>query len=209
VTLTLPVRNKAAATASNAHKPTVPWGQVNLFGVVGSVHSPRRASDLADAADRYADPPDAEVVRQYLAEVTVMVQISGSFPVLAHISHAARHWPGRPGDRTTDFEGEYRAALHALASTGRVLEINQRRTARRLASAATHMIHTASAGSWPARQPRRRPQDSVQTATDPVCGAADRQRRPARSGCWLDRDGTGPCAGRDEVRRRRVAVTLT
>jgi histidinol-phosphatase (PHP family) len=93
--------------------------------IVGSVHSLRRADGFADAADRYADLPDAEVVREYLAEVTAMVQASGSFAVLAHINYAARYWPGRQGPyRSADFEYEYRAALRALASSGRALEIN-------------------------------------------------------------------------------------
>jgi histidinol-phosphatase (PHP family) len=93
--------------------------------IVGSVHSLRRAAGFADAADRYADLPDAEVVREYLAEVTAMIQASDSFAVLAHINYAARYWPGREGAyRSTDFECEYRAALRALAGSGRAMEIN-------------------------------------------------------------------------------------
>jgi histidinol-phosphatase (PHP family) len=93
--------------------------------IVGSVHSLRRAAGFADAADRYADLPDAEVVREYLAHVTTMIETSGHFDVLAHINYAARYWPGRQGDyRSADFENEYRKALRALARTGRGLEIN-------------------------------------------------------------------------------------
>jgi histidinol-phosphatase (PHP family) len=93
--------------------------------IVGSVHSLRRTDGFADAADRYADLPDAQVVREYLAEVKAMVQTSGNFAVLAHINYAARYWPGRQGEyRSTDFETEYRAALRALASSGRAMEIN-------------------------------------------------------------------------------------
>ncbi len=93
--------------------------------IVGSVHSLRRPAGFADAADRYADLPDAEVVREYLAEVAAMVQTSASFAVLAHINYAARYWPGRQGAyRSADFEGDYRAALRALAGSGRALEIN-------------------------------------------------------------------------------------
>jgi histidinol-phosphatase (PHP family) len=93
--------------------------------IVGSVHSLRRAGGFADAADRYADLPDAEVVREYLAEVTAMVQTAADFAVLAHINYAARYWPGRQGPyRSADFESEYRAALRALADSGRALEIN-------------------------------------------------------------------------------------
>src|ERR1700728_2355411 len=96
------------------------------FGlIVGSVHSLRRQAGFADAADRYADLPDAEVLREYLAEVTAMVQSPADFAVLAHINYAARYWPGRQGPyRSADFEGEYRVALRALAMSGRALEIN-------------------------------------------------------------------------------------
>jgi len=93
--------------------------------IVGSVHSLRCPGGFADAADRYASLPDAEVVREYLAEVTAMVQSPADFAVLAHINYAARYWPGRQGPyRSADFEGEYRAALRALADSGRALEIN-------------------------------------------------------------------------------------
>jgi histidinol-phosphatase (PHP family) len=97
----------------------------NFDLVVGSLHSLRRAAGFADAADRYADLPDADVVREYLAEVTTMIETSGDFDVLGHISYPARYWPGRQGEyRSTDFEAEYRAALRALAGSGRAMEIN-------------------------------------------------------------------------------------
>lgn len=93
--------------------------------IVGSVHSLRRTAGFADAADRYADLPDADVVREYLAEVTAMVQSPADFAVLAHINYAARYWPGRQGPyRSADFEDDYRTALRALAASGRALEIN-------------------------------------------------------------------------------------
>ena len=45
--------------------------------------------------------------------------------MLAHINYAARYWPASQGEyRTADFEGEYRAALRALARSGRAMEIN-------------------------------------------------------------------------------------
>jgi histidinol-phosphatase (PHP family) len=98
--------------------------------IVGSVHSLRCTAGFADAADRYADVPDAEVVREYLAAVTAMIETSAAFHVLAHINYAARYWPGRQGEyHSADFEAEYRTALRALARSGRTLEIN---TSRRL-----------------------------------------------------------------------------
>lgn len=93
--------------------------------IVGSVHSLRRPSGYADAADRYADVPAAEVVREYLAEVTALAESPADFAVLAHINYAARYWPADQGRyRNADFEGEYRAALRALARSGRAMEIN-------------------------------------------------------------------------------------
>jgi histidinol-phosphatase (PHP family) len=96
-----------------------------LGPIVGSVHSLRRSAGFADAADRYADVADAEVIREYLAEVTTMIETPEQFTVLAHINYAARYWPGRRGAyRSADFEDEYRTALRALARSGRALEIN-------------------------------------------------------------------------------------
>jgi histidinol-phosphatase (PHP family) len=93
--------------------------------VVGSVHSLRREAGYADAADRFADLPPADVVREYLAEIIVMIETSDNFAVLAHINYAARYWPGSQGEyRSAGFEGDYRAALRALAATGRALEVN-------------------------------------------------------------------------------------
>lgn len=93
--------------------------------IVGSVHSLRRQAGFADTADRYADLPAAEVVREYLAEVTALAESPTDFAVLAHVNYAARYWPAGQGRyHTADFEGEYRAALRALARSGRAMEIN-------------------------------------------------------------------------------------
>jgi histidinol-phosphatase (PHP family) len=93
--------------------------------IVGSVHSLRRPGGFAEAADRYADVPAPEVIREYLAEVTAVAESSADFAVLAHVNYAARYWPADQGQyRNADFEGEYRAALRALAQSGRAMEIN-------------------------------------------------------------------------------------
>jgi histidinol-phosphatase (PHP family) len=93
--------------------------------IVGSVHALPCPGGFADAADRYADMPAAEVVREYLAEVTAMAESSAGFAVLAHVNYAARYWPaGQARYRNADFEPEYRAALRALARSGRAMEIN-------------------------------------------------------------------------------------
>ena len=83
------------------------------------------AGGFADTADRYADVPAAEVVTEYLAEVTALAESPADFAVLAHVNYAARYWPASQGRyRNADFEGEYRAALRALACSGRAMEIN-------------------------------------------------------------------------------------
>jgi histidinol-phosphatase (PHP family) len=93
--------------------------------IVGSVHSLRRDAGHADTADRYADVPAAEVVREYLAEVTALAESAADFAVLAHVNYAARYWPAGQGEyRNADFESEYRAALRALARSGRAMEVN-------------------------------------------------------------------------------------
>ena len=87
--------------------------------IVGSVHCLRRSGGFADAADRYADLPDAEVVREYLTGVTAMVQARVEFAVLAHINYAARYWPGRPGPyRSADFGRGIRACKSAHGRLG-------------------------------------------------------------------------------------------
>lgn len=93
--------------------------------IVGSLHSLRQQAGFADTADRYADVPAAEVVTEYLAEVTALAESPADFAVLAHVNYAARYWPASQGRyRNADFEGEYRAALRALACSGRAMEIN-------------------------------------------------------------------------------------
>ena len=93
--------------------------------IVGSVHLLPREAGFADTADRYADVPAAEVVREYLAEITSLAESPADFAVLAHVNYAALHWPAGQGRyRNADFEGEYRAALRALACSGRAMEIN-------------------------------------------------------------------------------------
>jgi histidinol-phosphatase (PHP family) len=95
--------------------------------VLGSVHSlPGGPDGSLDLADAYRDRPAPEVLRAYLAEVTRMIEGSGDFTVLAHIDFAARYWPAAQPYRPADFEPDYRAALSALARTGRALEVNTR-----------------------------------------------------------------------------------
>ena len=70
--------------------------------------------------------PD-EIVRSYLSETLRMIESCDLFEVLAHIDYPVRGWPAAAGMfDPADFEDEYRAVLHALASSGRALEVNTR-----------------------------------------------------------------------------------
>ncbi len=97
-------------------------GRLDL--VLGSVHSVRdaRGARILDLA--ITDRPAAVVMREYLAEVVALVESAAPFHVLAHLDYPARYWPGRFD--AVAFEPEIRAALAALAASGRVLEINTR-----------------------------------------------------------------------------------
>ena len=64
-------------------------------------------------------------MRRYFAEVVAMIEGSDLFEVLAHLDYPRRYWPEAAGRyQESDFEEEYRAVLRALASSGRVLELN-------------------------------------------------------------------------------------
>jgi histidinol-phosphatase (PHP family) len=94
--------------------------------VLGSVHSlPAGDGRYLEISDCYRERTGAEVIREYLAEVTRMVTGCDVFAVLAHIDYPVRDWPG-DADRHDPcaFEEEYREVLGALASTSRALEVN-------------------------------------------------------------------------------------
>jgi histidinol-phosphatase (PHP family) len=108
--------------------------------VLGSVHSledlgtrahhgeasglPRARVEVRSA---YVQRPALDVVRVYMAEVLTMAKSPEPFSVLAHIDYPLRYWPDSAGHFQPEFvEDEYRAALEALASSGRSLEVNTR-----------------------------------------------------------------------------------
>jgi histidinol-phosphatase (PHP family) len=78
------------------------------------------------AADALFGPMSADdVMRYYLTELVALIEGSDLFQVLAHLDFPRRYWPKGPHlYREEPFEEEYRAALRALAASGRVLEIN-------------------------------------------------------------------------------------
>jgi histidinol-phosphatase (PHP family) len=64
-------------------------------------------------------------MRYYFAELVRLIEGSDLFQVLAHLDFPRRYWPkGAHLYREQDFEEEYRTVLRALASSGRVLEVN-------------------------------------------------------------------------------------
>lgn len=101
--------------------------------VVGSVHTlPDLAATspggaVVEVPDAHAQRPALEVVTAYLTEVTAMAAGSASFAVLGHVDYPLRSWPADAGLVPWDaLEEPFRAALQALAASGRALEVNTR-----------------------------------------------------------------------------------
>lgn len=93
--------------------------------LLGSLHSLTVDGQLHYAPFLFTAENADELMRTYLAETLRMVETSAVFQVLAHIDYPMRAWPrgAKPYD-ANDFQEEYRAVLHALASSGRALEMN-------------------------------------------------------------------------------------
>lgn len=93
--------------------------------VLGSLHALAWEGRLVSSSRLLRALPPGQVMRRYLAEVVALVEGSGAFEILAHLDYPRRYWPASAGPYTeSDFEEEYRAVLRALASSGRVLEVN-------------------------------------------------------------------------------------
>ena len=101
--------------------------------VLGSLHCLRYGGRLAYADTLFPVLGAHDLMRHYFAELLSLIEGSDVFEVLAHVDFPRRQWPAgtAPFDER-DFEEEYRTVFGALASSGRVLEIN---TASPLASA--------------------------------------------------------------------------
>jgi histidinol-phosphatase (PHP family) len=98
--------------------------------VLGSVHSIHVDGGTVDASQFRSregiDFPAA--VREYFAEVLLLVESGQPFEVLAHLDYPKRYWrEGAAPYREKDYEAEIRAILRAAARTGRVLEVNTTR----------------------------------------------------------------------------------
>lgn len=98
--------------------------------VNGSLHLlPFEDGTRSEPATLFRYRPADEVMWAYLEEIPRMVAGSDSFEVLTHIDYAVRYWPiehDGPFDPRR-FEEGFRAAMRALADSGRVLEMNTRR----------------------------------------------------------------------------------
>jgi histidinol-phosphatase (PHP family) len=100
--------------------------------VLGSLHCLRHEGRLGYVDTLFPVLGAPELMRRYFTELLRLIEGSDVFEVLAHVDFPRRQWP--PGAAPFDeraFEEEYRAVFGALASAGRVLEIN---TASPLAS---------------------------------------------------------------------------
>ncbi|MEU4244398.1 PHP domain-containing protein [Actinoplanes sp. NPDC026619] len=99
--------------------------------VLGSLHCMPLDDGFAEPPGQFRQHAPADVVRNYLAELPRLIAGSDVFGVLAHIDYVARYWPDEEGPFDPHaFEDEFRVALRALADSGRVLEVNTRRSPR-------------------------------------------------------------------------------
>lgn len=98
--------------------------------VNGSLHMlPYDDTDRAEPITLYRRQDPARVMEDYLEEIPRMVSGSDSFAVFTHIDYAVRTWPtdtAGPFD-PRDFEEGFRAAMRAIAGSGRALEMNTQR----------------------------------------------------------------------------------
>lgn len=98
--------------------------------VNGSLHMlPFDGQDRTEPTTLYRHRSADQVMWAYLEEIPRMVAGSDSFAVFTHIDYAARSWPALaagPFD-PRPFEEAFRAAMRAIADSGRALEMNTRR----------------------------------------------------------------------------------
>jgi histidinol-phosphatase (PHP family) len=93
--------------------------------VLGSLHALAWEGRLINASNLLPVLPPVELMRRYFAGVLELIEGSDAFQILAHVDYPRRHWPTSAGPYPeADLEEEYRAVLRALASSGRVLEVN-------------------------------------------------------------------------------------
>ncbi|GAB3816972.1 PHP domain-containing protein [Tessaracoccus terricola] len=100
-----------------------------LDRINGSLHTLPIGGSRAEPVTLFNRWSPEDVVWAYLEEVPRMVDGSDVFEVFTHLDYPARHWPTErvgPFDPTR-FEDGIRAAMRAIAQSGRALEMNTRR----------------------------------------------------------------------------------
>ncbi|WP_123507927.1 PHP domain-containing protein [Frondihabitans sp. PhB188] len=105
-------------------------GSGQIDRVNGSLHMlPFHGEDRTEPVTLYRHHTPAGVMWAYLEEIPRMVAGSDSFEVLTHIDYAARTWPANVAGpfNPREFEEGFRAAMRAIANSGRALEMNTRR----------------------------------------------------------------------------------
>ena len=93
--------------------------------LLGSLHSLPYGNSHAEPPLLYVERAPADVLRDYLVEITRLVTSDQPFEILAHIDYPIRYWPAdvAPFD-PLDFEDEFRHALRTTAESGRALEFS-------------------------------------------------------------------------------------
>lgn len=121
----------------------VEFGQPHLWGsraaelvdlasfdrINGSLHTLADGDERSEPNTLYRTWPAERVMTEYLEEIPRMVASSTRFEVFTHIDYAVRAWPVEtegPFDPRR-FEEGFRAAMRAIAASGRALEMNTRR----------------------------------------------------------------------------------
>ena len=100
-------------------------GSGSFDRLLGSLHSLPYRNSHAEPPLLYAERAPADVLREYLVEITRLVASDQPFEILAHIDYPIRYWPAdvAPFD-PLDFEDEFRHALRTTAESGRALEFS-------------------------------------------------------------------------------------
>jgi len=99
--------------------------QASFDRVLGSLHSLPRDGLLVGVGWFLKRETAYDVVRDYCTELLRMIERSDVFEVLAHFDYPRRYWPSAAGTyEESKVEEEHRAVFRALATSGRVLEIN-------------------------------------------------------------------------------------
>lgn len=100
---------------------------VDLHGldrVIGSLHTLPVGDDRAEPSALYELWEPETVVQRYLEEIVVMVAGDEPYEVVTHLDYAVRTWPRDAPFDVRAFEELFRAAMHAIADSGRALEMS-------------------------------------------------------------------------------------